>query len=114
MIFDPQKGWGSFFDIFGPPPPPQKKQKIGFQVGRVGGGGVQTKNSIAFGSAPRREVDSQPIIPLARPAVSQTGAHSLGFLSMANAAPSSGEIRCPRPSSGRMVMQLPEVFLSAV
>ena len=50
------------------------------------------KNSIAFGSAPRREVDSQPISQLARPAVSHTEAHSLGFLSVANAAPSSGEI----------------------
>ena len=47
-------------------------------------------NSIAFGSAPRREADSQPISPLARPAVSQTETHSLGFLSVAHAAPSSG------------------------
>ena len=63
-------------------------------------------NSIAFGSAPRREVDSQPISPLARPAVSQTETHSLGFLSVADTAPSSGEAVCLRPSSGRMVMQL--------
>ena len=69
------------------------------------------ENSIAFGSAPRREVDSQPISPLARPAVSQTEAHSLGFLSVADAAPSSGETIRLRPSSGRMVMQLPGVFL---
>ena len=37
------------------------------------------QKSIAFGSAPRREVDSQPISQLARPAVSQTETHSLGF-----------------------------------
>ena len=49
------------------------------------------KNSIAFGSAPRREADSQPISQLARPAVSQTETRSLGFLSVADAAPSSGE-----------------------
>ena len=67
-----------------------------------GGGG----GSIAFGSAPRREVDSQPISPLARSAVSQTETHSLGFLSVADAAPSSGEIFRLTPSSGRMVVQL--------
>ena len=67
-------------------------------------------NSIAFGSAPRREVDSQPISPLARPAVSQTETHSLGFLSVADAAPGSGETFRLRPSSGRMVMQLTGVF----
>ena len=48
-------------------------------------------NSIAFGSAPRREADSQPISQLARPAVSQTETHSLGFLSVADVALSSGE-----------------------
>ena len=48
-------------------------------------------NSIAFGSAPRREADSQPISQLAMPAVSQTKTHSLGFLSVADPAPSSGE-----------------------
>ena len=69
------------------------------------------ENSIAFGSAPRREVDSQPISPLARLAVSQTETHSLGFLSVADAAPSSGETFHLRPSSGRMVMQLTTVFL---
>ena len=53
---------------------------------------VCRQNSIAFGSAPRREADSQPISPLARPAVSQTKTHSLGFLSVADAAPSSGEM----------------------
>ena len=71
------------------------------------------KNSIAFSSAPRRAVDSQPISPLARPAVSQTSpteTHSLGFLSVADAAPSSGETFHLRPSSGRMVMQLTRVF----
>ena len=63
-------------------------------------------HSIAFGSAPRREADSQPISPLARPAVSQTETHSLGFLSVADAAPSSGERVHVRASSGRTVMQL--------
>ena len=63
-------------------------------------------NSIAFGSAPRREADSQPISPLARRAVSQTETHGLSFLSVADAAPSSGEIVHFKASSGRMVMQL--------
>ena len=62
-------------------------------------------NSIAFGSAPRREVDSQPISPLARPAVSQTETHSLGFLPVADAAPSSGETFRLKSGSGRLVMQ---------
>ena len=54
---------------------------------------IQTspQNSIAFGSAPRREADSQPISLLNRPAVSQTETHSLGFLSVADTCPSSGE-----------------------
>ena len=38
-----------------------------------------TANSIAFGSAPRREADSQPISQLDRPAVSQTETHTLGL-----------------------------------
>ena len=71
-------------------------------------------NSIAFGSAPRREVDSQPISPLARPAVSQTETHSLGFLSVADTAPSSGETFRLRPSSGQMVMQLTGILLVGV
>ena len=58
------------------------------------------ENSIAFGSAPRREVDSQPISPLARLAVSQTETHNSGFLSVADASPSSGETFYLRPSSG--------------
>ena len=45
------------------------------------------RNSIAFGSAPRREAVSQ----LDRPAVSQTETHTLGFLSVADTGPSSGE-----------------------
>ena len=49
-----------------------------------------SKNSIAFGSAPRREADSQPISQSARPAVSRTETHSLGFVSVADWAPSSG------------------------
>ena len=66
----------------------------------VGGGGgvlssyipcpLHTENSIAFGSAPRREAESQPISQLARPAVSQTETHSLGVLSIADSVPSSG------------------------
>ena len=68
-------------------------------------------NSIAFGCAPRREADSQPISPLARPAVSQTETHSLGFLSVADAAPSSGETIRLRASSGRIVMQPTADFL---
>ena len=63
------------------------------------------KISIAFGSAPRREADSQPISPLARPAVSETETHSLGFLSLADTAPSSGEVAHGRASSGRTVIQ---------
>ena len=55
---------------------------------------MKPPNSIAFGGAPRREADSQPISPLARPVVSQTVSqtetHSLGFLSVADTAPSSG------------------------
>ena len=54
------------------------------------------RNSIAFGSAPRREADSQPISQLDRPAVSQTETHSLGFLSVADPAPASGENHCPQ------------------
>ena len=52
----------------------------------------QTKkeaNSIAFGSAPRREVDSQPISQLDRPAVRQTETHTLGFLLVADTLCSS-------------------------
>ena len=52
---------------------------------------IYGENSIAFGGAPRREADSQPISQLARPAVSEIEAHSLGFLSVANSAPSNGE-----------------------
>ena len=69
------------------------------------------KHSIAFGSAPRREVDSQPIRPLARPAVSQPETHSLGFLSVADAGPSSRVTLRLRLSSGRMVMQLASDFM---
>ena len=63
------------------------------------------QNSIAFGSAPRREVDSQPFSPCARPAVSHTETHSLGFLSVADASLNSGATLHCRPSSGRMVTQ---------
>ena len=56
-------------------------------------GVISSENSIAFGSAPRREADSQPISQLVRQAVSQavnrasrqadrqTETHSLGFFS---------------------------------
>ena len=74
------------------------------------GGGGDT-GSIAFGSAPPREVDNQPIRPLPRPAVSQKETHGLDFLLVADAAPSSGETFHLRTSSGRMVMQLTGVFL---
>ena len=47
------------------------------------------RNSIAFGSAPRREVDSQPISQLDRPAVRQTETHTLGFLLVADTLCSS-------------------------
>ena len=47
------------------------------------------ENSIAFGSAPRREVDSQPISQLDRPAVRQTETHTLGFLLVADTLCSS-------------------------
>ena len=43
-----------------------------------GGGGKALENSIAFGSAPRREPDSQPISQLVRQAVSQTVRQSVG------------------------------------
>ena len=46
-----------------------------------------SRNYIAFGSAPRREADSQ----LDKPAISQTQTHTLGFLSVADTGPSSGE-----------------------
>ena len=69
------------------------------------------QNSIAFGSAPQREADSQPISPLAKPAVSQTETHSLDFLSVADAAPSSGKMFHLRTSSGQMVMQPASVFM---
>ena len=46
-------------------------------------------NSIAFGSAPRREVDSQPISQLDRPAVCQIETHTLGFLLVADTLSSS-------------------------
>ena len=70
--------------------------ECGFR-GRAGGrarGIVRARrhrNSIAFGSAPRREADSQPISQLDRPAVSQTETYTLGFLSVADTGPSSGE-----------------------
>ena len=51
---------------------------------------TKKENSIAFG-APRREVESQPISQLDRPAVSQTETHTLGFLSVADTGPSSRE-----------------------
>ena len=56
-----------------------------------GGWGSGAQNSIAFSSAPRGEADSQPISQLDRPAVSQTETHTLGFMSVADTGPSSGE-----------------------
>ena len=62
------------------------------------------KNSIAFGSAPLREADSQPISQVVRPAVSQTVIRASRqadrntqfgfFFSVADSAPSSGEDSC--------------------
>ena len=60
-------------------PPPQKGVP-----GYGGVGGSKSKNSIAFGGAPRREVDSQPISQLDRPPVCQTETHTLGFLLVAD------------------------------
>ena len=57
-------------------------------------GKVFLLNSFAFGSAPRREADSQPISQLNRPAVSQTETHSLGCLSVADTAAHSAETSC--------------------
>ena len=71
-----------------------KERKMGRLVERFQP--VSPVNSIAFGSAPRREADSQPINQLARPAVSQTETHSLGFLSVAHTAPNKGEEECPQ------------------
>ena len=45
------------------------------------------------------------VSPCARPAVSHTETHSLGFLSVADASLSSGATLHRRPSSGRMVTQ---------
>ena len=42
---------------------------------------------------------------LSQQAGSQTDTHSLGFLSVADAAPSSREALCRHPRSGRMVTQ---------
>ena len=50
---------------------------------------LKNGNSIAFGGAPRREVDSQPISQLDRPAVRQTETHTLGFLLVADTLCSS-------------------------
>ena len=60
----------------------------------------QPLNSIAFGSAPRREVDSQPFSPCARPAGSQTETETERFfLSVADAPLSSGRMVKQPPSS---------------
>ena len=80
-----------------------------WEGGGFGGGGGA--NYISFGSTARREADSQPISQLARPALSQTEKHSLGVLSVADAAPSSGANSWLRASNGRMVMQLTANFL---
>ena len=102
--------WGAQVPVLSPndhPNPSEGQQKDFIKNGML------KKNSIAFGSAPRREVDSQPISPLARPAVSQTETHSLGFLSVADAAPSSGETCSMGLSSSRMAMQLTAAFTVA-
>ena len=49
-------------------------------------------NSIAFGSAPLREADSQPISQLDRPAVSQTETHFGFFISGRHGSKQWGEL----------------------
>ena len=72
------------------------------------------KNSIAFGSAPRREADSQPISQLDRQAVSQTERHTLGvrqkhtlwvLCQWQTRVQAVGRTTGLRIGSGRMVMQ---------
>ena len=70
---------GQFSSVLDPSPRGEGKGAQG-----MGEGGVifgfwgAFSNSIAFGSAPPREADSQPISQLARPAVRQTETHSFG------------------------------------
>ena len=78
-----------------------------WRIGRIEMGG----NSIAFGSAPRREADSQPISQLARPAVSQTETHSQGCCQWQTRLQAVGRKVILQASSGRMVMQPTAGFL---
>ena len=69
------------------------------------------ENSIALGSEPRTEVDSQPISPLARPAVSQTETHRLCFYVRGRRGPKHWGDLSPQASSGRTVMRLTAVCM---
>ena len=71
-------------------------------------------NSIAFGSAPRREADSQPISPLVRQAVSQAVSWAsrqadrytkFGFFRLRTRLQATGSPPCSRTVSIRAVMQ---------
>ena len=70
----------------------------------------EVENSIAFGSAPRREVDSQPISSLAS---SQSDRNTqFGFFVSGKRGPKEWADHLPtHPSSGRMVMQMIGIFL---
>ena len=72
------------------------------------------QNSIAFGSAPRREADSQPISQLVRQAVSQTVSRAsrqadrntqFGFFQWQTQLQAAGSASTIRTSNGRMAMQ---------
>ena len=72
------------------------------------------RNSIAFGSAPRREADSQPISQLVRQAVSQTVSRAsrqadrntqFGFLQWQTRLSTAGKDVTNRTSDGPMAMQ---------
>ena len=66
------------------------------------GGLMLGKNSIAFGSTPRREADSQPISQPGRQADRQTETHSLGFFIGGLGYKQWGARRIPE-ASGRVV-----------
>ena len=72
---------------------------------------VLSKSSIAFGSAPRREADSQPISQLARPAVSQTERTVRVFCPWQTRLQAVGRKPGLRAIGGQMVMQATSDFL---
>ena len=90
---------------------------VGVRVGFKDSAGVQSgQNSIAFGSAPRREAESQPISHLVRQAVSQVsqtssrasrqadGNTQFGLSRWQTRQQAVGRAVPVRTSSGRMVM----------